>query len=142
MSTHALVDLALLLGDVQVNRSVRGSTHDLAEGQLAHRAQAVCADPHCQSCRRPCTGRFVVLEERLDVEREVRLLSLGFRRVETGSLVQDRDVTHPDAALRGSARECLEHGHTRRTRRRVTVQVMKLGDRRVPGRDVDDRESG
>ena len=130
---EALVDLALLLRNVQVNRAGRlpARRRDGRERRCADGAQAVRADAdgELRTLLRSC--RIVVFEKSLQRQGEQLLRTLGPRRVEAGAFIEDGNVSQPDAHVSCRCRQRLEHRHAVRTGGRITVQVVELDDGRV-----------
>ena len=73
-------------------------------------------------------------EKALDVHREAPLPRLGNRMVETGALVEHRDIDEADAAVRGRLPERREHGVAVAAPGVVPEQVVELDDGGVAAR--------
>ena len=130
---EALVDLALLLRDMQMDRPARlaARVRDRGQRRGAHGAQAVCADADIELRRLLRSRGFVMIEELIQRQREQRLRSLGPRRMEAGAFVEYGHVGQPDAGVPCRGGKRCEHLHAGRIVGRVAVQVVELDDGRV-----------
>jgi len=129
---EALLDLAGLLGDVQVNDAAARELHDGGELRRRHRAQAVRRDADLRPGQ-AAHRHAALLEdagEALGVADEAQLAGGGCRAAEAAVRVEHRQQRKSDAAVgggRGDAPGELAAGGERGAAA-IVVQVVELAD--------------
>ena len=113
------------------DKRIGRDTRDFLQRLMTDSTQTVRADSDADCIRAVCCSATMVGKKIIDAHREAALVRCGLWVVESGALIMHRHVSETNTTVLCRRRNRLEHRVLCFRVFRITVQIMKLGNRGI-----------